>query len=58
MKRFMKKLETTMVAAAYAEAGEFDTARQFLNEEEQRTSNRPSAKNEQRPVKRAQLRAD
>lgn len=58
MKNFMKKLETTMTAAAYAEAGEFETARQFLNEDQKRKNSRPSARNEQRPAKRAQLRAD
>ena len=58
MKKFMKKLETTMVAATFAEAGEFETARQFLNEEQKRKSDRPSARNEQRTAKRAQLRAD
>lgn len=32
MKRFMKKLEDSMAAVAFAEAGEFDTAREILEE--------------------------
>ena len=33
MKRLMKKLENVFVAAAFAEAGEFDTARDILRED-------------------------
>jgi hypothetical protein len=33
MKRFMKKLENVFAAAAFAEAGEFDTARDILRED-------------------------
>ena len=33
MKRLMKKLENVFAAAAFAEAGEFDTARDILRED-------------------------
>ncbi|NIO27731.1 MAG: response regulator [Candidatus Latescibacteria bacterium] len=33
---FQKKLETAMMAATFAEAGEFDTARQIMAEEEKK----------------------
>ena len=33
MKKFMKKLENVYAAAAFAEAGEHDTAREMLREE-------------------------
>ena len=32
MKRFIKRLEDMFVAATFAEAGEFDTAREILRE--------------------------
>ncbi len=31
MKTLIKKFETAMVAASFAEAGEFETARQIMN---------------------------
>ncbi|MFC1597561.1 hypothetical protein ACFL5Q_06450, partial [Planctomycetota bacterium] len=34
--RKMKKLETMSMAAAFAEAGEFDTAREMMKEEEEK----------------------
>ncbi len=58
MKSLMKKLETTMAAAAFAEEGEFETARQIMNEDRPRKSNRPSARDYQRPTVRKELRAD
>ncbi len=39
MKRFFKKLEDTMAAVAFAEEGEFDTAKEILKEEEALTTN-------------------
>jgi hypothetical protein len=34
MKKLIKKLETIFSAATFAEAGEYDTAREILREEE------------------------
>jgi hypothetical protein len=35
MKNFLKKLENIYTAVAFAEAGEFDTAREMMKEEKQ-----------------------
>jgi hypothetical protein len=56
MKSLVKKFETAMVAASFAEEGEFETARQIMNED--RKSDRPSTYDYQRPVARKELRAD
>lgn len=56
MKQFLKKFESTMMAVAFAEAGEFDTARQLLNEDKPRKTDRP--KKYTRPTERPTLRAD
>jgi hypothetical protein len=53
-KKFEKKFETAMVAASYAEAGEFETAKQIMNEDRIRKNDRPT----QRPTARKELRAD
>ncbi|HEX9020554.1 MAG TPA: hypothetical protein VF903_04785 [Nitrospirota bacterium] len=58
MKGLLKKFETAMVAASFAEAGEFDTARRIMNEERPRKADRPSARDFQRPAARKQLRVD
>lgn len=59
MKNIFKKLETTFAAAAFAEEGEFETARQIASEEKQvRKTDRPSARTTQRPAARPTLRAD
>lgn len=58
MKSLLKKLETTMAAVAFAEEGEFETARQIMNEDKPRESKRPSARDHQRPTARKVLRAD
>ncbi len=58
MKSLLKKLEATMVAAAFAEEGEFETARRIMNEDRPRKSDRPSARDYQRPIVRKELRAD
>lgn len=47
MKKLMKKLEDVYAAAAYAEAGEHETAREFMKEEKrdqkrQNITKRPS----------------
>ncbi len=59
MKTLFKKLETAFAAAAFAEEGEFETARQIMKEEQQaRKSDRPSAHDAKRPSTRPTLRAD
>ncbi len=54
MKTLLKKFETMMVAASFAEEGEFETARRIANEDRVRKSDRPT----QRPDSRPQLRAN
>lgn len=54
MKTLLKKFETVMVAASFAEAGEFETARRIANEDRIRKSDRPA----QRPEARKEMRAD
>ncbi len=59
MKTLFRRLETAFAAAAFAEAGEFETARQIMNEEERpRRTDRPSASDAKRPSNRPTLRAD
>lgn len=58
MKRLLKKFETAMVAASFAEAGEFDTARRIMNEDRPRKTDRPSVRDFQRPAARKELRVD
>ena len=58
MKTLLKKFETMMVAATFAEAGEFETARQIMNEDRPRNNDRHSAQDYQRPAARKELRAD
>jgi hypothetical protein len=54
MKTLLKKFEAAMVAASFAEAGEFETARRIMNEDRKRKDTRPA----QRPSNRKQMRAD
>jgi hypothetical protein len=58
MKNIFKKFETIMVAATFAEAGEFETARQIMSEDRPRKTDRPSVHDYKRPVARKELRAD
>jgi hypothetical protein len=58
MKTLVKKFETAMVAAAFAEEGEFETARQIMNEDRPRKTNRPSSYDYKRPEARKELRVD
>lgn len=58
MKGFFKRLETAMAAAAFAEEGEFETARMMMNEDRPRKTDRPSVQQQQRPAVRKELRAD
>ncbi len=56
MTKLMRKLETMMAAAAFAEEGEFETARQLLREAERQETPRPTAT--KRPSQRPVLRAE
>ncbi len=58
MKTVFEKFETAMVAASFAEAGEFETARQIMREERPRKTDRPSATDYKRQPARKELRAD
>jgi hypothetical protein len=58
MKSLREKIETAMVAASFAEEGEFETARQIMNEDQPRKTDRPSQFNYQRPSNRKELRVD
>ncbi len=58
MKNIFKKFETAMVAAAFAEEGEFEMAREIMNEDRPRKTDRPSMHDYQRPANRKELRAD
>ncbi len=54
MKTLLRKFETAMVAATFAEAGEFETARRIMSEDRPRKNQRPT----QRPSARKNARAD
>jgi hypothetical protein len=41
MQKLLKSFETSMMAVAFAEAGEFEAARQIMTEEEERGTARP-----------------
>ncbi len=58
MKTIFEKFEIAMVAASFAEEGEFETARQIMKEEQPRKTDRPSKRDYQRPAARKELRAD
>jgi len=58
MKNLLKKFETAMVAASFAEEGEFEIAREIMNEDRPRKTNRPSPRDYQRPAARKELRVD
>ena len=58
MKNLLKKFERVMVAASFAEEGEFDTAREIMNEDRPRKTDRPSPRDYQRPAARKELRVD
>lgn len=58
MKGIFKKLENTMAAAAFAEAGEVETAREILNENKPRKTRRAAEYRQARPSSRKTLRAE
>jgi len=47
-----------MMAATFAEEGEFDSAREIMKESELRKTTRPTVGKRQRPDKRNELRAE
>ena len=58
MTSIFKKFEKIMVAASFAEEGEFETARQIMNEDRPRKTDRPSTHDYKRPAGRKEIRAD
>lgn|GEM_PF-963448 len=58
MRRFIERFQTMMMAAAFAEEGEVNSARQIMKESEQRKTTRPTVCKRQRPDKRNELRAE
>jgi len=58
MKSILKKFEATMVAAAFAEAGEFATAQRIMKEDTVRPTTRATKRGQQRQITRKELRAD
>ena len=58
LKKIFKQIEVEMAAVAFSEEGEFDMARQLLNENKPRKTDRPSKHNYQRPEARIELHAD
>jgi Na+/phosphate symporter len=59
MKTIFKKLETMFAAAAFAEEGEHETARQLMSEKKDlRKTDRPSLRDSKRSAARPTLRVD
>jgi hypothetical protein len=58
MRHIFERFETLMTAAAFAEEGEFDAAREIMKESELRKAVRPSKRKRQRPDSRKELRAE
>ncbi len=58
MIKWLKRIETLMAAAAFAEEGEFETARKIMKEETLRKTDRPSSYKQKRTDTRPTTRAD
>ena len=58
MRRFIERCQTMMMAAAFAEEGEFNSAREIMKENEQKKTKRPTVSKRQRSDKRNELRAE
>jgi hypothetical protein len=57
MKGFLERLERTMAAAAFAEAGDADTCRQIMSSKETARQRKRHQAREEAPRPRPQLRA-
>jgi hypothetical protein len=58
MIKLLKRMETLLAAASFAEEGEFETARQIMKEETPRKTDRPSSHKHKRTSTRPTMRAD
>jgi hypothetical protein len=58
MIKLLKRLETLLAAASFAEEGEFETARQIMKEETLRKTDRPSPYKQKRTSTRPTTRAN
>ncbi len=58
MRRFIERFQTMMMAAAFAEEGQVNSAREIMKENKLRKTNRTSIGKRQRPDKRNELRAE
>jgi hypothetical protein len=58
MIKMLKRLETLLAAASFAEEGEFETARQIMKEETPRKTDRLSSYKQKRSTTRPTTRAD
>jgi hypothetical protein len=59
MKNIFRKVETMFAAAAFAEEGEHEMARELINEDRKlRKTDRPSLRDSKRPADRPTLRVD
>jgi hypothetical protein len=58
MKKLFKSFENAMMAVAFAEAGEFETARELLHEDKPRKTDRVSINKQHNVSNRKELRAD
>ena len=58
MLKLLKRIETLLAAASFAEEGEFETARKIMMEETPRKTDRPSSYKHKRISIRPTTRAD
>jgi len=58
MLKLLKRIETLLAAASFAEEGEFETARKIMEEETPRKTDRPSSYKHKRTSIRPTTRAN
>ncbi|MEW5747045.1 MAG: hypothetical protein AB1805_16575 [Nitrospirota bacterium] len=58
MRGFFKRVEAAMMAVAFAEEGEAETARQLLEHEPQSRTRQPATRSEKQPTLGKELWAD
>jgi hypothetical protein len=58
MRTLFTYIEIAMAASAFAEEGEFETARAMMQKKQLRKQNRIEAYDDKRPVARKEIRAD